>query len=324
MKRSLTASVLIHAALLLGGFAVLPTIEQKPVAEEVAVVVDISNISDKTAIKAETRREVPKQDKPKAELTEVTKDVKPVPDVAEEVVEHAKIKDAEPAPKPEVKPEDKPVEDTKLEELLKAEAEAQAKAEQVAELALKKKLEDEVQKKKDEVKKLEEKKKKDELAAKKKKEADEKKKKAEKFDVAAIEDLLQDKSQEKKTAPKKSGETDGSPDQGKLEVQGEEAVAKATFKDALVARIRECFKPPAAALDDNIKIVVDVDFTLNQDGTLKGPPKPAQTGDFLLDAVALAASSAVVECQPYNFFPPGKYKGYARWILSFDPRDTRG
>jgi len=334
IKRGISASFLAHAAFLVGALAVLPAPSQAPIAEEQPVVVDISNISEKTATKATTKQDVPKTEKPAAEKTEVTKDVKPAPKVAEEIVEAAKEKAAEPEkqPEPVKKPEENP-DTAKLEELLMAQAEAEQKAEaekkaaEEAELALKKKQQEEQKKKAEaEQKKLEEQKKK-EAEAKKKKEAEEKRKKAEdekrkkqKLDMAELEKLL-NKENDERTAPKKSSDTAGSPDQGQQEIQGDDAEAKASFRDALVSRIRECFRPPPASLDDNVRIRVTLLINLNEDGTLKGAPRPQFTGIPLADAVAEAASSAVVECQPYNFFPPGKYKGYSSWQIEFDPKD---
>lgn len=326
MKRGLTTSVFAHGALLLLVLFGLPIPTQPKIEAQEAVQVDISKIGDATKVMATSKDVVKKPKDPAATKTEVKKDVKPAPKVAEEEIKAAKPKEPEPEKKPDPpKPEDKPVVDEKLEELLKAEAEAEAKAVEEAELALKKKADEkkkvDEKKKADEKKKIAEDKKKKELDEKKKAEAE--KKKNQKLDIAELEELL-NKENEERAAPKKSADADGSPQQGEVEVQGDDAEAKATFKDALVQRIKECFSPPPAALDENVRILVEVDFSLNEDGTLNGQPKPQGTGNVLADGVAIAAASAIVECQPYNFFPPGKFKGFSRWIIEFDPKDGKG
>ena len=325
MKRSVTASLFAHGALLLAVLIGLPNPPPFNVQPQEAVQVDISNIGDVTKIMATTKEAVPKPQKPAAEKTEVTKQVQPAPKVADEEIVAAKEKVAPPEPDPVKKPEpdppkaqDTPVDSQPMEDLLKKQQEEERKAEEAA-LAEKKAAE---QKKKE----AEAKKKAEE--EKKKKEAELKKKKAEKERQKKMADLMTDiqdslnKENEERTAPKKSGETDGSPAQGETENQGDDAEAKATFQAALQARIKECFNPPVASLDEGISIQVDVDFTLNQDGTLKVQPVPTKQGDMLFNAVGDAAVAAIVECQPYNFFPEGKYKGFARWILTFDPKDA--
>ncbi len=273
-----------------------------------------------------TKEAVPKPEKPAAQKTEVTKQVKPAPKVAEEEILAAKPKEPEPEPEPVKKPEpEKKVEDTPVDpDPLKALLEEQKLAEEkkVAEeaaLAEKKAAEELKKKEAAEKKKAEAEKKKAEDEKKKKAEAEKKKK--QKLDVAALDELL-NKENDERTAPKKSGDTDGSPTQGENEVQGDDGEAKATFKDALQARISECFNPPPASKDEGVSIQVPVDFTLNPDGTIKVQPQMTETGDFLFNAVGDAAIAAIHECQPYNFFPEGKYKGFARWILTFDPKDA--
>ena len=309
MKRDFTVSVFAHGALLLAVLVGLPPPEPFKVEPQEMFQTGLFEVGDEIKLKATTQAVVEKPEKPAAQKTEITKDVKPAPKVAEEEILAAKPKEPEPEPE---KVEDKPVEDEKLKELLKAEAEAEQKAVEEAALAEKKAADE---KKKDEA---EEKKK---AEADKQKKAEAEKKKKQKLDVAALDELL-NKENEERTAPKKSGATDGSLDQGETEAQGDDGEAKATFQAALQARIKECFNPPPASLDEGVKMLVPVDFTLNPDGTLKAQPQRTESGDFLFDAVGDAAVAAIIECQPYNFFPEGKYKGFARWILKFDPKDS--
>lgn len=317
MKRSLTASAFLHGALLLAVLVGLPSPPAFKVEPQDAVQVDISNIGDVTKKMATTKEPVPKTEKPAAEKTEVIKQVKPAPKVAEEEIVAAKEKTAQAEPEPEPKKaEDKPLDDQLMKELLQKEEE-QKKAEEAA--LAEKKAAEEKKKQAEAKKKAEEEKKKKEAEAKKKAEKERQKKMADLMND--IQDQL-NKENEERTAPKKSGETDGTPAQGETEAQGDDGEAKATFQAALQARIKECFNPPVASLDEGVNIQVPVDFTLNPDGTLKVQPQPTEQGDLLFNAVGDAAVAAIVECQPYNFFPEGKYKGFARWILKFDPKDA--
>ncbi len=304
MKRSLTASVSIHSALLLAVLVGLPNPVPFEIEPQEAMQVDISNIGDVTKVKATTKEEVPVPPTPAAQKTEITKDVVPAPKVAEEEILAAKPKEPEPAPE---KVEDKPVVDTKLEELLKEQAEAEQKVAEEAALAEKKVA--------DQKKKAEAEKKKKAEDAKKKAEAEKKKKP--KLDVAALDALL-NKENEERTAPKKSGETDGSPDKGKSEVQGDDAEVAATLIDALRSKLSECWNVPPGAREANIS--VKVRFNLRKDRSVEGLPIVlAGGGDILSDATAQSAVSAVMECAPYEFLPADRYDMWQEITVNFTP-----
>jgi TolA protein len=111
MKKSFTASVLVHGALALSALLVLPSPAPMLVPEAQAVMVDISTISDKVKQKTTTTEDAP----PKPNKSPKKSDVKaePAPKVAEQEVKAVKEPAAvEPPtpPKPPEKPAEKPPE----------------------------------------------------------------------------------------------------------------------------------------------------------------------------------------------------------------------
>ncbi len=320
MKGSVTTSAVVHAALLLAVLVGLPSPEPFKVEPQDAVQVDISNIGDVTKVMATTKEAVPTPEKPAAQKTEVTKQVKPAPKVAEEEVLAAKPKEPEPEPEPVKKPEpkkaeDKPLDSDPLKELLEEQKlEEEKKVAEEAALAEKKAAE-EKKKEADEKKKAEAEKKKKADEAKKKAEAEKKKK--QKLDVAALDALL-NKENDERTAPKKSGETDGSPVQGKNEAQGDDAAVAATLIDALRSRLSECWTVPPGAREASI--TVKVRFNLRKDKSVEGLPIVISGGgDTLSDATAQSAVSAVMECAPYDFLPADRYDMWQEITVNFTP-----
>ena len=305
MKGSVTTSAVVHAALLLAVLVGLPSPEPFKVEPQDAVQVDISNIGDVTKVMATTKEAVPTPEKPAAQKTEVTKQVKPAPKVAEEEVLAAKPKEPEPEPEPVKKPEpkkaeDKPLDSDPLKELLEEQKlEEEKKVAEEAALAEKKAAEE----------------KKKEADEKKKAEAEKKKK--QKLDVAALDALL-NKENDERTAPKKSGETDGSPVQGKNEAQGDDAAVAATLIDALRSRLSECWTVPPGAREASI--TVKVRFNLRKDKSVEGLPIVISGGgDTLSDATAQSAVSAVMECAPYDFLPADRYDMWQEITVNFTP-----
>ncbi|NMD07105.1 MAG: cell envelope integrity protein TolA [Phyllobacteriaceae bacterium] len=322
MKRSLAASLSVHGALLMAVLIGLPNPAPFKVEPQEAVQVDISNIGDVTKVMATTKEAVPKPVKPAAQKTEVTKQVKPAPKVAEEEVVAAKQKEPEPEPEPVKKPEpekkveDKPVDPDPLKALLEEQKLAEDKkiAEEAA-LAEKKAAEEEKKKQAEEKKKAEAEKKKKAEDAKKK--ADAEKKKKQKLDVATLDELL-NKENEERTAPKKTGDTDGSPTQGQTEAQGDDAEVAATLIDALRSKLAECWTVPPGAREASI--TVKVRFNLRKDRTVDGLPIVLSGGgDTLSDATAQSAVSAVMECAPYDFLPAERYDMWQEITVNFTP-----
>ncbi len=322
----------MHGAIVLAALFGLPAMKAPEVKPVEAIQVDISNISNETKVKAQSKSEEKPVAKPKPKASESIEKTKPKEKITEEKKVAAKEpvkqeeqkkvepeeKKQEPKKEPEKKPEPKKVEELPLDsdplkQLLAAEeqkVEEQKKLEETRKKEEEKKQKADVERKKADA---------DKKAQDEKKKLDAEKK-ARKLDVAELEDLL-NKENDESSAPTEKKPDSGTPDEGGKETAGDEAESKATFRDALQARVLECFNPPPAAKEEGVNITVPIDFTLNQDGSVKGRPKFEQTGDPLYDAVGAAAMSAIGDCAPYNFFPDGKYKGYARWILQFNPKD---
>lgn len=298
MKRSFTASVFAHGALLLAVLVGLPSPEPfKPRVQEM-LQVDISNIGDATKVMATTNEAVPKPVKPAAQKTEVTKPVNPAPKVAEEEIIAAKQKEPEPV---DPNPLNALLEEQKL-------AEEKKIAEEVA-LAEKKAVEEEKKKQAEKKKKIEEE---------KKKKAALEKKKFDKMLTDLDKQFQIDKENEERTAPKKSGDADGSPAQGENEVQGDDAEIAATLTDALRSKLSECWTVPPGAREANI--TVKVRFNLRKDKMVEGLPTVLSGGgDTLSDATAQSAVSAVMECAPYDFLPSDRYDMWQENTVNFTP-----
>jgi TolA protein len=329
MSKGFLGSVSLHALVVLAALFGLPGMRPPEVKPVESIQVDISSITNETMVKAQSKSEEKPVEKPKPKASESVEKTKPKEKVTEEKKvaaaepqkqEEQKKSEPEPAKEPEKKPEpkveDTPLDSDPLKDLLAEEEKKEAEKKKLEEK--KKKEEEKKKKKEEEKKKAEEEKKKAEEE--KKKIAAEEKKKIKKLDVAELEELLNRENTESSAPTEKKAES-GTPDKGEVETAGDEAESKATFRDALQAKVLECFNPPPASKDEGVNITVPVDFTLNADGSVKGKPKFEMTGDPLYDAVGAAAASAIGDCQPYNFFPDGKYKGYARWILQFNPKD---
>lgn len=321
MNRSLTASLFAHGALLLAVLIGLPSPPPFTVDPQQAVQVDISNIGDMTKVMATTKEAVPPPEKPAAQKTEVKKDVKPAPTVADEEILAAKEKKPEPEPpkKPEPEPkkaEDAPVNPDPLKQLLEDQkAEEERKAAEEAALAEKKAAEEEKKKAQEEKKKAEAEKKKKAEEAKKKAEAEKRKK--QKLDMAALDNLL-NKENEERTAPKKSGETDGNPVQGENEQQGDDNAVAATLIDAMRSRLTECWTVPPGAREASI--TVKVRFNLRKDKSVDGLPIVLSGGgDTLTNATAQSAVSAVMQCAPYDFLPDDRYDMWQEITVNFTP-----
>lgn len=324
MKRSFTASAFAHGALLVAVLYGLPSPPPFKIEPQDAIQVDISNIGDVTKVMATTKEAVPKPEMPAAQKTEVTKQVKPAPKVADEEILAAKPKEPEPEPEPVKKPEpepkkaeDQPVNPDPLKALLEEQKlEEEKKAAEEAALAEKKAAEEKKKQEAEEKKKAEaEKKKKAEEEKKKKAEAE--KKKRQKLDVAALDALL-NKENEERTAPKKSGETDGSPVRGNTEAQGDDAAIAATLIDALRSRLSECWTVPPGAREASV--TVKVRFNLRKDKSVEGLPIVISGGgDTLTDATAQSAVSAVMQCAPYDFLPDDRYDMWQEITVNFTP-----
>ncbi len=329
MKKPATISIGLHAAILfaaLVGFSAPKPFDVKPIE---AIQVDISTIGDKTQQMATAKDATPAPVKPAPKPTKIVKDVPPAPKVADELktAAHEPVKPPDPVP-PEPKPDPTPPEpktpppDTKaLTDLLKKTEPPKAEeAKPVADDALKKILEEqqaaEDQKKAEEKKKADDLKKKAEL----KKKADDKKKRAE--IRAQLEADLLNKIKGESTAPAKPSNAEGSPKLAANDAQGEDAAAAASIIAALTSQLNRCFKPSPASRE--MKIVVPVHFSLNQDGTVSALPESLDvSGDSLHDGVGIAGVTAIKECQPFKL-PPEKYDLWKDNVFNFDSSNANG
>jgi hypothetical protein len=87
--------------------------------------------------------------------------------------------------------------------------------------------------------------------------------------------------------------------------------------DALRARLRECWNPPAGATNaDKLKVPILIRF--KQDGTLASPPQPESTAsDAFMQAMIDSAVRATIRCQPYTMLSPAKYDLWKEIVVDF-------
>jgi hypothetical protein len=78
------------------------------------------------------------------------------------------------------------------------------------------------------------------------------------------------------------------------------------------------------------KLLVQVQFELNLDGTLRGQPRVANalqiglSGNQFWKVAEQVAVRAVVACAPYDFLTPERYDTWREMQLNFDPREMAG
>ncbi|HMB47308.1 MAG TPA: cell envelope biogenesis protein TolA [Afifellaceae bacterium] len=94
--------------------------------------------------------------------------------------------------------------------------------------------------------------------------------------------------------------------------------------EALKARLYQCWNPPRGVREArNLRVYVSI--SLNQDGSLAGPPKIVESGsDTLARVAAESAVRAVQICAPYDFLPPEKYSLWRSINFIFDPSHMLG
>ena len=291
MRWSLTTSLVLHGAILAAALAVLPRPEPFKVKPQDAIQVDISKIEDVSKRQATVKAVEKPIEKPAPKKTEEVKKTEPALKPAEEVKKAAKEPEAAP-PKAEAKKEEpkkeesKPLDTAALADTLKT-------------------IEEKPAEKKPEEKKPEKK-------AEKKPE-----KKKPKLDMNQIAAFL-NKTDETKAAPEQPSELASEPVQGEADIQGTDDKTSADIVDALVQRLRECWTVPPEARE--AKIVVQVHFLLNPDGSVNGIPEVLNpSSDPLFDSTARSAVSAVVDCQAYSFLPQDRYDLWKDNTINFNP-----
>ncbi len=320
MKKSILGSVSFHALILLLALFGIPAAKPFEIQPVEAIQVDISNITDQTKVKAQTKSDEKPVDKPKPKVSKAVEKAKPQEKVTEEkkvaAKEPAKVEPPPPEPEKKVEPpkpvEEKKVEDTPIDpDPLKQMLEAEdAKLKKVEE-----------KKKKDEAKKLkaeEEKKKQEEADAKAKadakKKADAEKKKP-KLDVAQLEELL-NKENDEASAPVEKKDEAGTPEKATKDIQGADDAMSATIIDAMRQKLAECWSIPPSVREN--KDVVTLQWKMSKDGRVVG--QPIVIGGSGGIAAQQAAISAVKACEPYDWLPPDGYHLWREFEWNFEPR----
>jgi len=306
MRRSLTISLLAHAAILASAFIVLPNPKEFKVEDQESIPIDIITTEDLSKRQATVKTPEKPVEKAAPKPVDVVKPVQPAPEVAPEVKTAAKEASAPPEPKPE----------PKKEEPKKEEPKPDPKPEQLAEL-IKKVDEPEPEKKKEEPKKAEVKPEKKPVEKPPEKKPEKKLKPKKDFNPDDIAAFL-NKTDDKRTAPQKPQDEAGTPKQGEFNLSGKDNGVAATIADAIKQRLAKCWNIPPGAREAEIN--VKVRFQLNPDGTVSGLPQVQNSSsDPLFTTTAQSAVSAVMDCQPYDFLPQDKYDLWQDNGVNFNP-----
>jgi outer membrane biosynthesis protein TonB len=309
MRRSLTISVLVHAAILAAAFVVLPNPKEFKVEDQESIPVDIVSIEDLGKRQATVKTPEKPAEKVAPKPVDVMKQVKPAPEVAPEIKTAAKEASAPPEPKPE----------PKKEEPKKEEPKPAPKPEDLAEL-IKKTDEPEPEKKKKEEPKKAEVKPEKPVEKPPEKKTEKKLKPKKEFNPDDIAAFL-NKTDDKRTAPLKQQAETGTPKQGEFNLSGVDQSVAATLKDALNQHLYKCWDVPPGAREADIQ--VQVHFFLNPDGTVSGRPNIVNSSsDPLFTVTAQSAISAVMSCQAYDFLPQDKYDIWREITFNFNPNLT--
>jgi len=303
MRRSLTISLLMHAAILASAFVVLPNPDEFKVEEE-SIPIEIITTEDMGKRQATVKTPEKPVEKAAPKPAEVMTPVKPAPEVAPEIKTAAK--EASAPPEPKVEP--------KKEEPKKEEPKPEPKPEELAELI---KKTDEPEPKKEEPKKAEAKPEKKPVEKPPEKKPEKKLKPKKEFNPDEISAFL-NKTDEKRTAPLKPQTETGTPKQGEYNLSGIDESVAATLRDALRQHLEKCWDIPPGARE--AAIVVKVHFMLNPDGTVSGMPDVVNSSsDPLFGVTAQSAVSAVMGCQAYDFLPQDKYDMWREITFTFNP-----
>jgi colicin import membrane protein len=94
--------------------------------------------------------------------------------------------------------------------------------------------------------------------------------------------------------------------------------------DALRERLKQCWNPPAGAMDGGrLKVVIRVLF--KQDGSVAQAPQLVMgTPSAFGPAMAESAIRAILTCQPFKMLKPEHYKDWKDIEITFDPREMFG
>lgn len=95
------------------------------------------------------------------------------------------------------------------------------------------------------------------------------------------------------------------------------------------AALLECWSPPIGAPEAE-KLVVEVEFELNRDGTLAGSPRVKNavqinlSGNRFWKVAEREAVNAVIKCQPYSFLSEDRYEQWREMNFNFNPSEMLG
>lgn len=325
MRKSVAASLGLHAAILVAALVVLPSpnVDMKP---QEAIQVDITNIGAVNKVMA-TSKDGEKTEKPAQKKTEtlvktdpaekVDKKVqkavkeaaadptpppkpepKPEPPKPEPPKPEPKPEPPKPQPKPEPpKPEPPPPDPNALNNLIKDTIKEEPKKEPPKE-----------QPKKPDVKPAEQK-----TAAAPVKKGEKKVATLNTDEVAAMLNKL-----DASAAPDSASATDGKPAKGAKTFKGNDDQMSATILSAMVSKLKDCWDVPPGAREGNV--IVQVHFMLNKDGSVAGMPEVMNgSADPLFDLTARSAVAAVMNCQNYDFLPKDRYDLWKDNEINFNP-----
>jgi hypothetical protein len=93
---------------------------------------------------------------------------------------------------------------------------------------------------------------------------------------------------------------------------------------ALMARISQCWKPPAGVTETTLDYVV-LRVQLEPDGSLAGSPVLVEDKSSILGpALASSAIQALTTCQPFTMLKPEHYDQWRDIEVKFDPHQRLG
>lgn len=309
MRKSLIASLGLHAAILIAALVVLPSpkMEMKP---QNAIQVDITNIGDITKVMNASKNGEKPKDKPAPKKSDSVVKAEPAEQVDKKVVKAAHEASAEtpPPPKPEPKPEPPKPEPPKPKPEPPKPAPPPPDANALNNL-IKDTVKDVPDPKKEPPKKPETK-------PVEQKPPDKPKKNVAKLNPDEIAAFLN--KVDKSTAPATASQTDGKPAKAEKTMQGSDAEMMATIGDAFLQKVKECWTIPPGAVEANI--AVQIHFVMNPNGTFTATPQVTNSSsDPLFEATARSAVSAMIDCQPYDFLPKDRYDQWRDSTMIFNP-----
>ena len=90
------------------------------------------------------------------------------------------------------------------------------------------------------------------------------------------------------------------------------------------AQLTSCWNVPAGITDAK-DLTVEVQFSLNRDGSLSGDPIVLNHGKHALFQIAAeSAVTAVRRCSPFQRLPVSKYEVWRELLIDFDPKEMFG